>query len=95
LSHCTWRVVDQEGRDDLYRYCNRERRSVLEVLSDFPSATPPLPWLLTIIPRLQPRYFSMSSSPRQHARTAHLAVAVVAWQVLPLLRKRGHVEVDR
>jgi nitric-oxide synthase len=54
---------------------------VLEVLGDFPSATPPLPWLLTVVPRLQPRYFSISSSPLAHPRTVHLTVAVVAWTV--------------
>jgi nitric-oxide synthase len=54
---------------------------VLEVLGDFPSATPPLPWLLTIVPRLQPRYFSISSAPLAHPGTVHLTVAVVAWTV--------------
>ena len=73
--------MSQEGRDDLYRYCNRERRSVLEVLADFPSACPPLEWLLTVVPRLQPRYFSISSSLKLHPNTVHLTVAIVAWQV--------------
>jgi sulfite reductase alpha subunit-like flavoprotein len=52
---------------------------VLEVLGDFRSARPPVGWLLSVVPRLRPRYFSISSSPRVHPRTAHLTVAVVSW----------------
>lgn len=38
-----------EGRDDLYRYNQRERRTVLEVLDDFPSANLPLEWILQVV----------------------------------------------
>ncbi|KAK9823590.1 hypothetical protein WJX72_004073 [[Myrmecia] bisecta] len=51
-----------EGRDDLYRYNQREDRTVLEVLQDFKSASPSLEWLLQTVPHLQPRYFSIASS---------------------------------
>eukprot|EP00250_Pteridium_aquilinum_P024494 c29162_g1_i1 orf=60-1325(+) len=54
--------VSPEGRDDLYQYNQRERRNVLEVLQDFPSVQLPLEWLLQLVPRLQPRFFSISSS---------------------------------
>ena len=40
-----------EGRDDLYRYNQRERRTVLEFLSDFKSVEMPLQWMLQTAPR--------------------------------------------
>ncbi|KAL2609095.1 hypothetical protein R1flu_027668 [Riccia fluitans] len=76
-----------EGRDDLYQYNQRERRSVLEVLLDFPSVQIPLEWLLQLVPRLKPRSFSIASSERAHPNQAHLTVAVVEWTT-PFKRKR-------
>ncbi|WIA13190.1 hypothetical protein OEZ85_006782 [Tetradesmus obliquus] len=68
-----------EGRDDLYRYNQRERRSLLEVLQDFSSAAPPLERLLEAAPLLSPRQFSLASSPAAHPGRAAILVAVVAW----------------
>ncbi|KAJ7526231.1 hypothetical protein O6H91_17G089100 [Diphasiastrum complanatum] len=76
-----------EGRDDLYRYNQRERRTFLEVLQDFPSVQLPLEWLLQLAPRLQPRYFSISSSLKLHPNEAHITVAVVSWNT-PYKRKK-------
>ncbi|GIL54285.1 hypothetical protein Vafri_9851, partial [Volvox africanus] len=75
-----------EGRDDLYRYNQREGRTVLEVLSDFPSATPPLDRLLEAAPPLRPRLFSVASSQRLRGpAAAHLLVALVSYET-PLRR---------
>lgn len=76
-----------EGRDELYQYNQKERRSVIEVLEDFPSAHLPLEWLLQLVPRLQTRMFSISSSPLAHPNQAHITVAVVSWMT-PFKRKR-------
>ncbi|CAM6079491.1 unnamed protein product [Sphagnum tenellum] len=76
-----------EGRDDLYRYNQRERRTVLEVLNDFPSVQLPLEWLLQTVPRLQPRSFSIASSQKAHPNEAHITVAVVKWAT-PFKRER-------
>eukprot|EP00898_Chlorokybus_atmophyticus_P000268 jgi/Chlat1/1241/Chrsp115S00755 len=75
------------GRDELYLYNQEERRCTLEILDDFPSANPPLEWLLQTVPRLLPRQFSISSSPLAHPGQAHITAAVVRWQT-PLRRQR-------
>ncbi|KAL3677409.1 hypothetical protein R1sor_027357 [Riccia sorocarpa] len=76
-----------EGRDDLYQYNQKERRSVLEVLLDFPSVQLPLEWILQLVPRLKPRSFSIASSERAHPNQAHVTLAVVEWTT-PFKRKR-------
>lgn len=76
-----------EGRDELYQYNQKERRSVLEVLEDFPSVQMPLEWLVQLVPRMRPRAFSISSSLRAHPNHACITVAIVKW-VTPLKRKR-------
>ena len=60
---------------------------MLEVLQDFPSARPPLAWLLQTVPRLRPRLFSISSSPAAHPATAHITAAIVDWAT-PFKRRR-------
>ena len=65
------------GRDELYRYNQRERRTVLEFLSDFPSVAMPLEWVLQTAPRLlRPRLFLLvSSSPETDGDATHLTVS--------------------
>ena len=68
------------GRDELYRYNQRERRTLLEFLSDFPSVAMPLEWLLQTAPRLRPRLFSVSSSPETDGDALHLTVSLARWK---------------
>lgn len=42
----------------------KDHRSIVEVLEDMPSVRPPIDHLLELLPRLQARYFSISSSPK-------------------------------
>ncbi|WCJ25387.1 NADPH-dependent diflavin oxidoreductase 1 [Euphorbia peplus] len=76
-----------EGRDDLYQYNQKERRTVLEVLDDFPSVQMPFEWLVQLVPPLKKRGFSISSSSAAHPNQVHLTVNVVSWTT-PFKRKR-------
>ncbi|GMH04303.1 hypothetical protein Nepgr_006142 [Nepenthes gracilis] len=77
-----------EGRDDLYQYNQKERRTVLEVLEDFPSVQMPFEWLVQLVPPLRTRAFSISSSPSAHPNQVHLTVNVVSF-LTPFKRNRA------
>ncbi len=52
---------------------------LLDLLMAFPSVTPSLPGLLTSLDRLQPRLYSIASSPKAHPDEVHLTVSAVRW----------------
>lgn len=76
-----------EGRNDLYSYNQKENRTVLEVLQEFPSVHMPFEWLVQLTPPLKKRAFSISSSPLVHPNQIHLTVSIVSWHT-PLKRTR-------
>jgi sulfite reductase (NADPH) flavoprotein alpha-component len=53
-----------------------------EILDRFPSCRPPLADLLSVLARLQPRLYSISSSQRAHPNEIHLTVGVVRFETL-------------
>lgn len=54
--------------------------TLLEVLEEFPSVRLPPALLLTQLPLLQPRYYSISSAPGPSPGQIHLTVAVVTYR---------------
>uniref|UniRef100_A0A3Q2NWL0 Nitric oxide synthase n=1 Tax=Fundulus heteroclitus TaxID=8078 RepID=A0A3Q2NWL0_FUNHE len=54
--------------------------TLVEVLEEFPSIQMPSTLLLTQLPLLQPRYYSISSSPNLYPGEIHLTVAVVSYR---------------
>nr|XP_041575592.1 NADPH-dependent diflavin oxidoreductase 1 isoform X2 [Taeniopygia guttata] len=75
-----------QGQEELYSYCNRPRRTTLEVLWDFPHATCAIPadYLLDLIPRIRPRAFSIASS-----MLMQILVAVVRYKTRLSKPRRG------
>lgn len=53
---------------------------LLEVLEEFPSVRPPAALLCAQLTPLQPRFYSISSSPLVHRDQVHLTVAVVTYR---------------
>ncbi|SCU94393.1 LANO_0E06634g1_1 [Lachancea nothofagi CBS 11611] len=76
-----------EDMDDLYDYCNRPRRSLLEVLRDFPSISLPWEYVLSYLPLIKPRLFSISSEPSNP--NIELTVAIVKYKTILRKIRRG------
>ncbi|KAJ2438870.1 NAPDH-dependent diflavin reductase [Coemansia sp. RSA 2424] len=74
------------GQDDLLAYCMRPRRTVLEVLGDFPKTAPrvPLTYIFDVFPVIAERSFSISSDARP---LVDLTVAIVSYKTM-MQRKR-------
>ena len=75
-------ATDQDMQE-LYDYCNRPRRSILEVIEDFLSVRLPWEYCLDYLPLIRPRYYSISSQPND--RNVQLTVAIVKYKTM--LRK--------
>ncbi|XP_029300133.1 NADPH-dependent diflavin oxidoreductase 1 [Cottoperca gobio] len=79
------------GQDELHSYCNRPRRTALEVLADFPHTTAELnaDYLLDLFPEIQPRSFSIASSLQAHPHRLQILVAVVRYKTKLYKPRRG------
>jgi cytochrome P450/NADPH-cytochrome P450 reductase len=68
--------LDEAGREAYRNRVAAPRRSVLELLDDFPSCDLPFNVYLQLLPSMRPRYYSISSSPAV-ASTCHITVGVL------------------
>ena len=64
-----------------------ENADLLELLQTFPSARPPLQELISALGTLQPRLYSISSSPKANPGAVHLTVAAVRYRLRDRHRK--------
>ncbi|XP_062929939.1 NADPH-dependent diflavin oxidoreductase 1 isoform X3 [Mobula hypostoma] len=80
-----------EGQEELYSYCNRLRRTTLEVLFDFSKTTTAVPvdYLLDLIPEIRPRAFSIASSQLAHPGQIQILMAVVQYKTKLKKPRRG------
>ena len=68
------------GKAAYHEYVTAHSRCILDLLRDFPSlkrAIPPELLFSHVCPRLQPRFYSISSSPAMFPRHVHVTCAIV------------------
>jgi cytochrome P450 / NADPH-cytochrome P450 reductase len=73
------KALESVGSDDA-RYGEQvfaPRKSVLDVLDEYPSCAPPFEVFLDMTPPLRPRYYSISSSPLTDANICSITVGVL------------------
>ncbi|XP_054721254.1 NADPH--cytochrome P450 reductase-like [Uloborus diversus] len=70
----------EEGKSLYLNWVVKNCRSIIHILEDMPSLKPPLDHLLELLPRLQARYYSISSSPKLHPNSVHVTAVVVEYQ---------------
>jgi len=78
------------GCDLFDTYIDQQRRTVVDILREFPSCQNiPLEGLLSILPSIPPRYYSVSSSPLEHQRVSLTIAFSVVDYLTPSLVVNG------
>ncbi|XP_068438392.1 methionine synthase reductase [Clinocottus analis] len=70
-------LCSRQGNTDYNQYVRDSSLSVLELLTAFPSCSPPLSLLIEHLPKLQPRPYSAASSCLRHPGKLHFVFNVV------------------
>eukprot|EP00096_Caligus_rogercresseyi_P016434 TRINITY_DN908_c0_g2_i1.p1 TRINITY_DN908_c0_g2~~TRINITY_DN908_c0_g2_i1.p1 ORF type:complete len:712 (-),score=230.38 TRINITY_DN908_c0_g2_i1:619-2754(-) len=76
------KMVSREGKDIYQSYIIDSCRHIAHILEDFPSLKINIHHLMELLPRLQPRYYSISSSPRVSPDRIHITAVVVWYKTL-------------
>lgn len=82
----------EDGLEELYTYCYRPKRTLIEIFHDFPKTTKnikSLDVLLEMIPSIKPRAFSIASSPCVHGDKIQILVAVVEYKTRLVETRKG------
>lgn len=69
-----------EGKALYSEWIIKSCRSIVHVLEDLDSVKPPVDHLLELLPRLQARYYSISSSPKLYPDSIHITAVIIEYE---------------
>lgn len=81
-------LTQESNTQEFYDYTSRPRRTILEVLQDFPGVKIPVEYALETFPVIRPRAFSIANSARDHQdpdgdhRVVEILVALVEYKTI-------------
>lgn len=78
-----------EGKALYHDWIINSCRNITHILEDVPSCRPPLDYLCELLPRLQARYYSISSSPKLHTDTIHITAVLIEYTTPTKRTNRG------
>eukprot|EP00124_Ichthyophonus_hoferi_P001833 Ihof_evm3s108 gene=Ihof_evmTU3s108 len=73
------RMASEEDQEEYTQWVLSDMRTFSQILTDLPSLQLPIDHLLEMLPRLQCRYYSISSSPKAHPTSIHITAVVVEY----------------
>lgn len=71
-------LLDAEGKDEYKRRVD-ETTTFAELLEEFVSARPTIAQLITLVPRIKARHYSIASSMKMNPTSVHLLIVVHDW----------------
>lgn len=69
-----------EGKQLYNNWIIQDNRNIIHILEDLPSVKPEIDHLCELLPRLQCRYYSISSSPKLYPTTVHITAVKVEYK---------------
>ncbi len=69
-----------EGKELYASWIKTSTRHITHILEDMPNCRPPIDHVMELLPRLQPRFYSISSSSRTFPDSIHLTGVVVEYE---------------
>lgn len=68
-----------DGKAQYQSWVQDACRNIVHILEDIKSCKPPLDHICELLPRLQPRFYSISSSSKLHATSVHVTAVLVKY----------------
>ncbi|XP_055525974.1 NADPH--cytochrome P450 reductase isoform X1 [Wyeomyia smithii] len=69
-----------EAKSKYQEWVQDSCRNIVHVLEDLPSCHPPIDHICELLPRLQPRFYSISSSSKLYPTTVHVTAVLVKYE---------------
>lgn len=72
--------ITPEGKEKYQSWIQDSSRNIVHILEDIKSCKPPIDHVCELLPRLQPRYYSISSSSKLYPTNVHITAVLVQYK---------------